>query len=270
MIKMTPLRLCQLSDTHCYTEDAARLMWSPLPVYPNLSLIRVLDYVATSQVYDALIVSGDLAQEETAATYQRLNNLLDKFPAPVYVLPGNHDKPALMQTELKSSNIHLVQYTQLGHWHCLFLDTSRPLHGEGYLTAESLAMLQNNLANIPADHYVLVFLHHHPVPVYSAWMDKMGLQQPEHLWDILTRFPQIKAVAFGHIHSEFTGAVFNNQGIEISVYGTPATCVQLTHDNEQLGFKHTNPGWREFYLYPDGRLETKVHYLEAEALGCNQ
>lgn len=263
MVETTPMRLCQLSDTHCYAEDTTALVWSPLPVYPNQSLTKVLNHLAASQTCDALIISGDLAQEEIAATYRRLNTLLAAFPAPSYVLPGNHDTPPLMQAELTNPKVHLVTHTQWGHWHCLFLDTSRPLHGEGYLTTEKLTELQACLEQIPTDQHALIFLHHHPLAIQSGWMDKMGLQQPEQLWEILTRFPTVKAVAFGHIHAEFTGAVTNQQGLAIAVYGTPATCVQLTHDQGRLGFKHTNPGWREFLLYPEGRLETSVHYLEA-------
>ncbi|WP_298608077.1 metallophosphoesterase [uncultured Thiothrix sp.] len=263
MAETTPLRIWQLSDTHCYADDASRLIWSPLPVYPNQALMRVLSYLGQQPPCDALVLSGDLAQEEVAATYQRINRLLDNFPAPIYVLPGNHDHPELMQAELSSSHIHLVPQAQLGDWHLLFLDSSRPLHGEGYLTTEKLDTLLNTLSQIPTEEYVVVFLHHHPLPIGSAWMDKMGLQQPEQLWAILTNFPQVKAVAFGHIHTEFVGAVTNRQGQTIAVYGTPATCVQLTHDETCLGFKHANPGWRELELHADGKITTQVHYLEA-------
>lgn len=261
MAEITPLRVWQISDTHCYAEDSSRLVWSPLTVYPNQSLSRVLSHLAL-QAGDALIISGDLAQEEVAATYQRLNNLLDFFPAPVYVLPGNHDTPALMHLELTSQNVHFVPQLQLGAWHLLFLDSSRPLHSEGYLSATQLEALEKSLKQIPKDEHVLLFLHHHPLNIGSPWMDHMGLQQPEQFWKIATAFPSVKAVAFGHIHAEFVGAVTNQQGNKIAVYGTPATCVQLTHDEARLGFKHNQSGWREFLLYADGQLTTSVHYLE--------
>ena len=263
MAETVPLRIWQISDTHCYADDASPLVWSPLLVYPNQSLQRVLAHLNQQTTGDALVISGDLAQEEIAATYQRINELLDPFPAPVYVLPGNHDDPALMQTELTSSRIHLVQHAQLGAWHLLFLDSSRPRHSEGYLTAAKLAELEKNLSKIHRDEHVLIFLHHHPTSIGSPWMDKMGLQQSEQLWELMTAFPQVKAVAFGHIHTEFEGSVSNQQGQTIAVYGTPATCVQLTHDQVNLGFKHAKPGWREFCLYADGRLTTSVQYLES-------
>lgn len=262
MTETTPLRIWQISDTHCYAENSSRLVWSPLPVYPNQSLSRVLSHLAANEPGDALVISGDLAQEEVAATYQRMNSLLALFPAPIYVLPGNHDNPELMQIELTNQHVHFVQHTQLGAWHLLFLDSSRPLYSEGYLTTTQLQALENSLRQIPVDQHVLLFLHHHPLTIGSPWMDNMGLQHPEKLWTVLTAFPQVKAVGFGHIHAEFTGSVSNQQGKPIAVYGTPATCVQLTHHEARLGFKHAHPGWREFLLYTDGQLATSVHYLE--------
>lgn len=262
MAEKTPLRIWQISDTHCYAEDSSRLVWVPLPVYPNQSLSRVLDHLKQREPCHALVISGDLAQEEIAATYQRINTLLESFPAPIYVLPGNHDIPELMHAELTNPNIHVLEQADYEHWHCLFLDSSRPLHGEGYLTTEKLAELQQALNQLPFDHHALIFLHHHPSLIGSPWMDKMGLQHPEPFWELVTAFPQVKAVAFGHIHDEFVGQVTNQQGNPIAVYGTPATCVQLTHDEDRLSFKHARPGWREFLLYPDGQVETGVHYLE--------
>ena len=99
---MNTLRLWQITDTHCYADDQLALEWSALPVYPNLSLQRVLAHFQqqlgeASQAAEALIISGDLAQAETLATYQRLNQLLHVLPIPTYALPGNHDQPHLMQ-----------------------------------------------------------------------------------------------------------------------------------------------------------------------------
>lgn len=262
MLETTPLRIWQISDTHCYADDASRLIWSPLPVYPNQALSRVLDHLRQQEPCQALVISGDLAQEEIAATYQRINTLLADFPAPVHVLPGNHDQPTLMHAELTNDLIKVLKPVACQNWHCLLLDSSRPLHGEGYLTTEKLAELKQALQQLAPDHHALIFLHHHPLSIASPWMDKMGLQQPEQFWEIVTAFPQVKAVAFGHIHDEFMGQVTNQRGDSIAVYGTPATCVQLTHHNERLGFKHANPGWREFLLYPDGRVETSVQYLQ--------
>ena len=95
------VRLWQISDSHCYPDDSTALEWSKETVYPNQSLRAVLDHLQTTAAdHAALFITGDLAQEETAQTYQRTNELLADFPRPVYVLPGNHDIPELMQANL--------------------------------------------------------------------------------------------------------------------------------------------------------------------------
>ncbi|CAA6817278.1 MAG: Unknown protein [uncultured Thiotrichaceae bacterium] len=47
----------------------------------------------------------------------------------------------------------------------------------------------------------------------------------------------------------------------IRVLGTPATCVQAKHNNEQMQLDDTRPAWRELVLQPDGSIETAVNYL---------
>lgn len=258
-----PLRLLQISDTHCHASDDTALCWSNLPVWSNRSLQTLLAHLAKQEGFEALVLSGDVVQEETAASYQRVREILTGFPLPIYTLPGNHDVPELMQEHLQlDGQIHLQPYLMLGNWRVLFLDTSLPERNDGHLNPAQLAALEQQLMSLSADQHALIFMHHHPVPIGSPWMDGMGLQQTEAFWGLLSHFPAVKAVAFGHIHHEFSGSFHTENGNTISIYGTPATCVQLKHVDVRLEFDHIRPGWREFTLHADGRLETTVHYLE--------
>ena len=83
------VRLFQVTDSHCYASDDSRLTWTDMPIYPNLSLKVILAHLdARSDGYQALMLTGDLAQEETPETYQRVNAMLNQFPLPVYAIPG--------------------------------------------------------------------------------------------------------------------------------------------------------------------------------------
>lgn len=262
----TPMRLLQITDTHCYADDDSRLEWSTLKVYPNRSLIRLLAHLQTSSAdYDALIISGDLAQEETAETYQRLRKILQGFPLPVYILPGNHDVPELMYSELAmgSEHIHYLPDAVFSDWHVLFLDTHQTGHPEGHLSDQQFAALKIQLDNVAPEEHILLFMHHHPVPIGSPLMDGIGLQETDTFWSLLTAYPQVKAVVFGHIHSEFSTKYPVTAKRDILVFGTPATCVQAKHIDEKLRLDHDRPAWRELVLYADGRLETAVHYLQS-------
>ncbi len=261
------LRLLQISDTHCYADDDAWLEWSELPVQPNRALQNLLAALRQqASDYDALVISGDLVQEETAESYQRIRTLLQGFPLPVYTLPGNHDIPALMRSELTrptgSQHINLQPALQIKGWLCLFLDTSLPLHPEGHLSATQLDDLEQRLRALPANGHAFIFMHHPPVAVGMPVMDKLGLQQADAFWAVVERFPQVKGIAFGHIHQEFTSHYQTAAGHTIALYGTPATCVQIKQAEDELRFDHTRAGWRELVLHANGQLETRVFYAQ--------
>lgn len=259
------VKLLQITDTHCYADDDSRLEWSDLTVYPNKSLIRVLAHLEQlAENFDALVISGDLVQEETAGAYQRIAEILQDFPLPVYILPGNHDVPELMRSELSRQNerINYVMHTAFSGWHVVFVDTHFTGHPEGDISDEQFAELKVQLDQLALGEHALLFMHHHPVPIGSPWMDHMGLQQTDAFWSLLTSYPQIQGVVFGHIHSEFSMDYPVTPEKSIRVLGTPATCVQAKHNDEEMQLDDTRPAWRELVLQPDGTIETAVHYLK--------
>ncbi|WP_020396198.1 metallophosphoesterase [Thiolinea disciformis] len=259
---MKTLRLLQITDTHCFSDDHTSLFWSALPVKPNQSLQRLLAHFQRHAA-DALIISGDLAQEESLATYQRLNQHLALAPAPVYVLPGNHDVPELMAQvfQAPTSHAHFQTSANFGFWHCYFLDTSLAGHGAGYLSQQKLDALRLWFEQLAPEDFVLLFMHHHPITIGSGWMESHGLQQAEQFWDCVAPFPQLKAIGFGHIHNSHQGSYQLPDGRIIPVLGTPATCVQLAHTQATIQFEHTRSGWREWLLAADGTLSSNVHFL---------
>ncbi len=262
-MKTTPdaVRLFQVTDSHCYASDDTRLTWTDMPIYPNLSLRAMLAHLsAQADGYSALMLTGDLAQEEIPATYQRVNAMLNTFPLPVYTIPGNHDIPQMMQENL-SGNVTMPDQVVLGKWHLLLLDTHSDGKPDGRLTDEQFGRFENLLVSIPEDHFVAVFMHHHPVPIDSEWMDVMGLQQKTYFWQLVEHFPQVKVVFNGHIHQEFNGEHQYADGRTVAVHGTPATCVQMKPIRKNIEFDHTLPAWRDIALLPDGSVKTTVHYL---------
>lgn len=255
------IRLLQISDSHCYADDDARLTWTDAPIYPNRSLQAVLAHLHSLHPdYHALLLTGDLAQEEIPETYQRLNQMLNAFPLPVYTIPGNHDIPSMMAANL-SGNVTMPSHVTLGHWHLLFLDTHAEGKPYGYVSPEQFEQFQQLLASIPDAHFAAVFMHHHPVPIDSEWMDVMGLKQNDYFWALVEHFPQVKAVFNGHIHQEFSGQHRYSDGRVVAVYGTPATCVQMKPLRKTIEFDHNMPAWREITLLADGSVQTQVHYL---------
>ncbi|MEN9501918.1 MAG: hypothetical protein RI964_1203 [Pseudomonadota bacterium] len=262
---MTPgaVRLLQVSDCHCFASDDVRLMWTDMLIYPNRSLQAVLDYLKDQMSnYQALMVTGDLAQEEIPATYQRVSDILNTCPLPTYAIPGNHDIPEVMQPNL-SGNVQMLDEVVIGNWHLLLLDTYTDGQHGGSLSDEQFARFEALLSALPEDHFAAVFMHHHPVPINSEWMDVQGFYQSEYFWKLIEHFPQVKVVFNGHIHQAFTGYHAYADGRKVEVYGTPATCVQMKPVRQHIEFDHNLPAWRDIALLEDGSVATEVHYLPA-------
>lgn len=255
------VQLLQISDTHCYAQDSTPLEWTTPAIYPNQHVTRVLQHLSTHYAhYHALLISGDLAQQEVPETYQRLNAQLTQFPLSIHVLMGNHDTTSLAHTYLER-RFWSPAFIQYGHWHLLMVDTNRPQQPDGHLSTEQYQALDQYLATIPAQDYVVIVMHHHPMPIQSAWMDVMGLQQAEQFWQWAAQYPAIQAVLHGHIHQEFTGHYHYANGRNVAVYGTPATSVQLKSLTQTIAFDHHLPAWRTLQLHPNGSISTQVHYL---------
>ncbi len=264
LMRSGAVRLLQVSDCHCFAHDDVRLMWTDMLIYPNRSLQAVLDYVKTqTSDYQALLVTGDLAEQEIPETYQRVCDILNTFALPTYAIPGNHDIPEMMQPNL-NGYVQMQDEVVINNWHLLLLDTYTEGQPGGSLTEAQMERFEALLNALPEDHFAAVFMHHHPVPINSEWMDVQGLYQNTYFWQLIEHFPQVKVVFNGHIHQEFTGCHEYMDGRQVLVYGTPATCVQLKPVRKTIEFDHTLPAWRDITLNDDGTVITAVHYLPAE------
>ena len=88
------LSLLQLTDLHILPAPEITLLGINTEYYFN----RVLQHAFMQSIdYDAILISGDLAQSPCRSTYQRLLQRIEEFNLPTMCLPGNHDDFELMQ-----------------------------------------------------------------------------------------------------------------------------------------------------------------------------
>ncbi|MBF0256982.1 MAG: metallophosphoesterase, partial [Gammaproteobacteria bacterium] len=200
------LRLIQISDLH-FGFPPGDLLNSGINTVQTFA--QVAQRIAQLQP-DAIVATGDLAQDPEAEVYQRLAATFARLPAPVYCLPGNHDDPELMAQILTNppsqpnAQNSPCKQVLLGGWQLLLLDSNHRQHSHrGRLGDAELAWLEQSLAAQPALHS-LICLHHHPQPIHSPWMDRMGLEDSAELLRLLQRHPQVRGVIFGHIHQDFS------------------------------------------------------------------
>lgn len=260
LISERPVRIVQITDLHLYRDPEATLDWGPAgsAVRPQETLAQVLDEVAYGEPWvDLALATGDLAQEPAPEVYARLADILADTGYPVRCLAGNHDDARLLYPALEreSSGSRVVV---LGDWLVVLLDSSRPGTDAGQLCREELDLLEETLLRHPARH-VLVALHHNPVPVGSAWLDPIGLLNPEAFFEVLDAYERVRGVLFGHIHQDF---VQRRRGVLL--LGSPSTCVQFAPHRDEFRIDGQPPAYRWLELYRDGRIETGVNYAVEE------
>ncbi|WP_018864602.1 metallophosphoesterase [Thioalkalivibrio sp. ARh3] len=246
----TTQRLIQISDTHLGREPG------PIrPGYPDsdTQLERILGALPREPAADALLLSGDLAEDPDPATYARLARLLRSRREPMLALAGNHDDSRTLRAALERETCQVHGEMILGPWKLIGLDSSTPGEAAGRLDTAQCERLEQSLSAHP-DHPTIVALHHPPVAIGSAWMDRLGLLDPDALFAVLDRHSQVRACLFGHIHQDFR----DRRG-SIELLGSPSTCVQFTPGSEKFAVDAAlDAGYRILDLYPDGRFETQV------------
>ncbi|AHC33144.1 MULTISPECIES: 3',5'-cyclic-AMP phosphodiesterase [Pseudomonas] len=247
-----PTLLVQLSDSHLFAEADAVL----LGMNTRDSLQRVIDLVCEQQPrIDLLLATGDLSQDGTLASYQQFREMTAPFGVPARWIPGNHDEPQVMAHAAVHSDL-LEPVVDIGHWRITLLDSAVPGSVPGYLQDQQLQLLAQALSEAPNRHHLVCF-HHHPVPIGCAWMEPIGLRNPEALFAVLDRFPQVKAVLWGHVHQEI-----DRERNGVRLLASPSTCIQFAPGSEDFNVSEEAPGYRWLRLHADGRLETGVERVK--------
>lgn len=247
-----PLHVLQLTDTHLSADPAATLM--------GVEVLASLRRVVAAARQDcprpaAVIATGDLVHDESAAGYRLLAGTLAALNAPVYCLPGNHDDPALMRAVLRGSAARYADQWVAGRWLLLFLNTAQPGQVAGYLTARELTRVRESLRRRPG-HFALLCLHHPPVAIGSPWLDAIALQNGAELLELVAEHPQVRGVIWGHAHQEY-----ETEWRGARLFGTPSTCVQFLPGAAHCTADSRPPGYRWLHLHEDGRIDSGVRRL---------
>ena len=246
------LRLVQITDCHLYADDDGQL----LGLTTADSFNAVIDDIPQHPLADALLATGDLSQDESAGSYQRLKAGVKQLGLPSFWLPGNHDDPVLMAKELVGDNLHPHKRLLSKHWQIILLNSHVERRVYGRLDDGELQMLERALNEFP-NHHALVVLHHHPVPIKCVWLDTIGLKNPEPMFALLSKHRQKSVVLWGHVHQFFDG---EKDGVRL--LSTPSTCVQFKPHSPDFQADTEAPGYRYLDLHADGRVDTQLKRIE--------
>lgn len=254
------LRLVQITDPHLYADPENRLVG--LKTQESLDLV-IEQVKARILPVDLVLITGDVVHDSTPTGYQRFRRHIEPLGAPAHCIPGNHDKSEVLDKWLNSGRFSTAPCVRLEDWALVMLDSSIPNSAFSHLPDEELQHLERCLeAN--RDRHVMICLHHQPVPVGSTWMDTMAVDNPEEFFAIVDRYPNVRAILFGHIHQEFEG---ERNGVRLM--GTPSTCIQFTPKKVDFGLDEVPPGYRWIALLPNGAVRSGVERLPEMPTGLD-
>jgi 3',5'-cyclic AMP phosphodiesterase CpdA len=229
------LVLAQISDPHIRADSDA----------PTQALTRAL---AGARAYgaDAILLTGDLVNDEKPEEYAELTRALADAPAPFYVLPGNHDDRALMRDAF-SNHRYLPRGDNLSYViddhavRIVAIDQIVPGQTHGDFTPALADWLETTLAAAP-NKPTLIALHHPPFLTHDLLFDRIGLHEPDRFAAIVARHKQVQRIVCGHHHRVAIGQVAHAPAIVAPstswIYGLAMTDAQpiAPKTSEQ-------PGW---------------------------
>lgn len=159
----------------------------------------------------AIVATGDLVNDERPEEYALLAKALKAAPAPVFLVPGNHDSREHIR-EFFPDHAYLPRTGPLSYavddfpLRIVGIDQICPGETGGLFTVEHAAWLDETLERRP-DQPTLVALHHPPIATYDQLLDKIGLAHAERLAAVLRKHPQVKRVVCGHHHRAVFGQI---------------------------------------------------------------
>jgi 3',5'-cyclic-AMP phosphodiesterase len=213
--------LLHISDTHLIGGDGS--LYGAVDVDSRLG--ELLEQLKDSGLRpDAIIFTGDLADQGEPEAYRKLRGLIEPFAAElgselVWVM-GNHDNRAELRRMLLDEAPTLAPLDRvrvIDGLRIVTLDTSVPGHHYGELTASQLDWLARQLAT-PAPDGTILALHHPPIPSVLDLAVTVELRDQASLGRVL-KGSDVRAILAGHLHYS-TNATF--VGIPVSV--ASATC----------------------------------------------
>jgi 3',5'-cyclic AMP phosphodiesterase CpdA len=213
-----PFLIVQLSDPHIGAEWA-----NGDPIAGLAAAVEAVRRLGTQP--DAVLVSGDLADNASDAEYERVRDLLAPLRAPAYVLPGNHDERGALRRDFGVPGIGAepVCYSvDLGPLRLVALDSTLPGEESGAFDGDRLAWLDAELS-ARLQQLTLLAMHHPPMLTGIPAWDRIGLAEDVRrmLGELIGRHPQVRRIVAGHVHRTITGDLAGRTVLTI-----PSTYVQ--------------------------------------------
>lgn len=242
-----------LTDPHLFAEANGELRG----VVTASSLQRVLDhYEAGDWRADRVLVTGDLIQDDSDEAYQRFCELLAPLNLRIHCVPGNHDVRARMRSACERPPFSYCASETVEDWLLVGMDSCVSGTAGGEVVDEELTRVENVISSSESP-YAMVFLHHPPVDMGSAWLDTVKLANGDEVLHRLRALNKVQLLLFGHVHQPYD-AMHN----DIQIVGTPSTCRQFKQGSDDFAVDERPPAYRRLQLGNDGSSRSELIWVE--------
>ncbi len=228
--------LAQISDSHVRDDDDGAAV---------LQLRRAMAEARVYQVH-AILLTGDLVNDERESEYAELAKAIADPPAPLFLMPGNHDDRARIRAAFPG-HAYLPRSGPLSYVleqfpvRIVVIDQIVPGETHGLLTQAQAQWLDRTLAAEPAKP-TIVALHHPPFATHDLLFDSIGLRDGQLLADVIARHPQVARIICGHHHRVAVGQVAHAPAIIAP--SSSWTYGLALHEGQQIAPKTAEqPGW---------------------------
>lgn len=255
------LRIAQLSDFHL----SGRIGQAP-------SYQRFLQVLTLAKAHqpDLWLLTGDLVNDGNREAYDWLFEQFAQTNKPYFAIAGNHDVtheigsglpydqrlhlPITPDPRLPECQHHLLH--SVG-WQLFLLDSAISGETHGALLPSALSWLDEALQQHPLP--ALIAMHHHPLPVGSAWIDAYALHNADQFWAIIDKHPQVKAVVCGHVHQAWQLQPAISHPVQLLT--CPSTDRQFAPLLDEFGIDDVAAGFRMIQIDNTGILSSYIKRL---------
>lgn len=252
-IEKESIRVLHLTDPHLFAAANGRLRGT----ITQESLQQVLKHYQDGDWRaDRTLITGDLIQDDSAEAYERFKKLLLPLNMRMHCVPGNHDIRDLMQPICGRPPFSYCAKEEVGDWLMVGLDSCIRGEAGGEITAEEFERLEGILEASSAK-YVMIYLHHPPVEMGSAWLDTVLLKNGDELLLRMQSDDRVRLMVFGHVHQPYDA-----EHVGIQIIGTPSTCSQFKPGSEDFELDERPPAYRRINLYDDGSFDSELIWVE--------
>ncbi|MGV4983243.1 metallophosphoesterase family protein [Streptomyces sp. NRAIS4] len=247
------MRILHLSDTHLDRAGGPDADGAD----GTAALRCMLADVSHLRDLDAVVVTGDVADDGSREAYARAHDILGGYArergASVFYTTGNHDERGAFAQVLGVGHEHpeavyegaedeRAAASTVDGWRLVTLDSLVPGKGYGRLSRSQLDWLSEMVAT-PAPRGTVLAFHHPPVTLDVEVQQALGLRNAQELAAVI-RGSDVQLILCGHFHLQLLGHLEQatvwvtpgvvsrvdltaRPGTERAVHGPSASLIQL-------------------------------------------